>query len=360
MILNANIPLNTAHPTRRLTWRVGVFLGILLLGICIGWSTAKRLFVGITVPRFATDSGIAIRLTPENTLWIATHTQNLMLSEECPLNLATLITKKQPTWLVITDKSGEMHISLIGKNGREANNVNAAFSCETTQEQQKNAFFPLTLPTVWAWAHEATFPVALQENGLSITFPKDLTPAEQIPWPQKEGISALPITPQETPLPFSAQWQGAHDLLSRQKGVAFFSWQENGESAFATVIEGETTDEFITALLYDIGNVPLGEEKKMREDDISYTAQTHAVISLTPPEEERTAHINKGEEVGYIKTEQGYTLISTAPTEWASMTPYWSAELQRVPAEKKHAPKTLAHFGKKIFAKENTLTIFNK
>lgn len=373
MILNANIPLNTNQPTRQHPWRVGLFLGLVSVGLLLGWIVTKRLFVGIKTPRPETLSGISIRITPENARWLSLHTGGLSINSSCPIDLPTLISQAHISWILVGDTGEKEQVSFKGKLPENLKNYGVAFGCHITSNKKtfslqektgeeviiKNTV-RFTTPDGWAWKGEAGTPITLVNQGLSIHF-QGLASKIPTPWPVQELITALPLT-QGVFDALPRTWQGLHDLSTLYNGVAFFAWQTNEqELAFAYTIDENIPDDVIIALFYDIGNIPQKTERQFREDTISYTVTQKEKITLIWMTE--TQGEIRGENktpIGYITKQDTFTHISTAPTTWTTSIPHWQAPLNKKEENIAHTPHTLANFGTNVFITNNKLTIINK
>lgn len=368
-MLNANIPLNTTSPTRRYPWRVGVFLGIFLLSFGVGWTTTKHLFTGIRVPQLTTPSGLALRITPEHALWLNKHTAGLTLNASCPLDLPTLISLKKPSWIVLGDTGTNEEIFFTGKLPEKLKNYEIAFSCSITQTEQGfflgNAtspvsfFLPLTTPDGWIWMNNKKSPLTLSNHGinLSITVPQNKT---KIPFPQENLTNAL-LIPEYSSNILSKQWEGISNLFKTGGGTAFFSWTVEEQTAFGLIINKELSDEEAIALTYDLANIPTTSQKILRKDDVSYSTTTRDELSLISlSETQKEIRLPNGIPVAFITIQEKFSLFSTAQTAWKLEMPHWKAELSSKKGSEKHAPHTLASFGKKIFTTKNTVNILDK
>lgn len=368
MILNANIPLNTTSPARQYSWRVGVFLGIFLLSFGLSWTITKHLFTGILAPQLTTPSGLTLRITPENALWLNKQTAGLTISDSCPLDLPTLISFKKPSWIVLGDTGAKEEIFFTGKLPEKLKNYKVAFSCPIVQTEQ--GFFlsettsqisftlPLTAPDGWIWVNENQNPLKLNDHGISISMA--ISKNTKIPIPQESLTSALPI-PKISFNIFSRQWEGLNNLFEAKNGVAFFSWAKQEETAFGLVVAGELSDKDIIALAYDLANIPTNSQKTLRKDEVSYNTTTRDELSvITLNNTQKEIQLSNGTSVAFIVLQNGFSLFSTAQTTWESNTHHWKAELFSNKESKQHTSQTLASFGEKIFTTKNTVNILNK
>lgn len=329
----------------------------------------KLIFTGIRTPQLATPSGIALRITPENALWLNKHTAGLTLNTSCPLDLPTLISFKKPSWVVIGDTGTKEEIFFTGKLPEKLKNYEIAFSCSITQNEQ--GFFlgntaspvsfiiPLTAPDGWVWINGKNNPLKLNSYGISLSINTSQNKAK-IPVPKENLMSALPF-PKRSSSILSKQWEGLSNLLDTEKGTALFSWTAQEKIAFGIVITGELSDEEAVALTYDLANVPTHSQKILREDEISYTTATRnklSIISINSMQKE--IQLPDGTPVAFVVLQDGFSLFSTAQTIWELSAPRWEAELSSEEEFEKHTPHTLASFGKKIFTTKKTINILNK
>lgn len=359
MILNANIPLKNQQPTRQRSWRVGLFLGLIALGLFLGWGIAKRMFIGITTPLLETPSGVSMRITPENALWLTKHTGGLALNASCPIDLPKLLSLKRPSWIILGDSGETMHITFEGDLSHVLENYKTSFACDTNP-LQTTTIFPLFTPDAWAWANNATLSVTLSKQGLSIDIP-GISEKESLWIPKQTLSSALPL--QKTDFEnFPRTWQGLNDLFSSEKGIAFFSWtNEKPETAIAITIKGDMDDETMRSLFYDIANIPTEIQKQLRKDEVSYiTTSKEEIFVKWENEYQAVIHLKNETIIGYVTKQEDATLLSTSQTEWINGKIHWEAPLQNQQNAITHHARTLAHFGTKIFATNKKLTITNE
>lgn len=381
-MLNANIPLNNTSPARQYPWRVGVFLGIFLLSFFFGWTVAEHTFTGIRIPQLTTPSGISLRITPENALWLNKHTAGLSINTSCPLDLPTLISFKRAPWILLGDTGTEQRTFFTGNVPPKLTNYEIAFSCEivTTEkgfflgdEAPLSFSIPFTTPSGWLWINNTNYPVKLIDHGITLNI-QTAQNNGPLPIPQENLTSALPIIPIHPPNPsvptrnsltpfnpFSQQWQGLSDLFTTNKGIALFSWEKENNLAFGLLLNDELSDEEIIALTYDLGNIPINEQKNQRKDEVSYTIETRDQLHLVSIDSiQKEVRLPDETPVGFIQQQDGYTLFSTAATTWELNSPQWKAVLSSKRGAIKHTPQTLASFGKKIFTTKRNINILDE
>lgn len=357
MIQNANIPLSTQQPTRQKFWRVGLFLTLTITGVLIGWTLTKRINSGVTVPQLETPSGMSIRLTSENALWLTMHTQGLALSASCPIDIPTLLAHQYPSWLLLGDTGKEIRIAMKGNVPETLKNYQKAFACDiVTFADKKTLHF--TNPDAWIWKGTTNTGVSLSPQGVQIRLATKGNAKEKIWIPKQILTQALPLQNTNTgDLPHI--WQGLHDIFLTETEGFFFSWNAKGnEDAFALLIKEDLTDEEMHALFYDLANIPTEIQKIFREDGISYLAtKQEDIVVKWKNEREGEVQRKDGTAVGYIRKEAYTILLSTAFTEWEEANPYWKITEQQTEKSPTHRAKTLANFGEELFATPKKLTI---
>lgn len=360
MILNANIPLNTTSSTRWLPWRVGIFLGIFFIGTCVGWGVTKQLSRGITIPIKETPSGIAIRLTPENILWLSKHTNSLILTENCPVDLPTLIYKTNPSWILLGDTGSALQVTVIGKTANTMQAFITTQGCDISFQQKKNKKIALSPSNTWAWTTKNIHPLTLQKNSITWKTSPTQIPKEKLPWPQENIISALPLSTQPN-IPFSLQLQGISDLFIEEKEGASFTWEQGGDMQYAFAIKGDISDELFLNLIYDLNGGTKKETRALREDDISYTTTKNPSLTIIEKGEGKKEIAQEDGVVrGYQEKHEQYTLISTKRVTWKEENPHWQADLGKKQKTFKHEKQTLAQFGKRIFITKKIFTLLGR
>lgn len=365
VILNANIPLRAPSPTRQLFWRVGVFLGIFLLGFAGGFFIMKKLFIGIRTPYLATSSGISLRITPENELWLATHASGYALSTTCPIDLPLLLSWSSPSAVLIGD-SGQEEIVIVGNVPKELTNIEIAFSCAITVQKKGYSldnsahdvqFAPLfSLTSGQAWREHDFFSFILNTWGISIAIPTAL-PQINILWPNENLTQALPFTQEKTEI-LPHQFQGIDTLLSTHKGLAMFAWEKEGDNAFGIVVTEDLNDEELRSIVYDIADIPKVSQRMTREDGTSYTAYTSQTITLSEMHNGiREAQLADTTPVAFLSYQNQKIGISTVPTTWTFRAPRWSVRRPLKNSAIHHASRTLTNIGSEFFFSEKNIHI---
>lgn len=371
-MLNANIPLNTKTPIRQQRWRIGLFLTLTGIGILFGWFGVKRAFTGILTPTLQTPSGITIRTTPEHTLWFATHAQGLALNTSCPIDIPTLLSYKKTSWLLLGDSKQEPFVTFLGKMPPFIKNFTNTFGCNikplkngftlqnensTAQNPELNRLLPWQTPDGWAWNENQTTTIDLYEHGLNIHLTQNVENKETA-WPEQTLAVALPIK-KTTLVSLPQTWQGLTILLEKGQGIAYFSWETPEGLTNAFSLKNDVNDNEILSLFYVIGNLSTATQKNFREDNTAYTSTTKESITLTWINDAH-AEIQRenGSPVGFVTKQNGFTLVSTAPTTWTFVPPHWKAPLQKNSSQNVYSTNTIANFGKEIFITKKMFSIF--
>lgn len=335
----------------------------------MGWQGTERIFTGITTPTLDTVSGVTLRTTPEHTLWLATHTSGLTINTACPIDIPSLMTSHTISWVLLGDTGSQMHIVFKGEIPEKLKNFSSAFGCTITEEKgwfslQENTtaiparspLFTLTTPGGWAWKENDHVPMTLAKNGINIALPQ--AQQEKMPWPEQHLTIALPVA-QISYDALPETWQGLTEILKQGQGTAYFVWDAEKETESALSFAKDLTDDEITRLLYVVGNIPTTQEIAFREDSAKYFTTTKQAIELNwKSDNEATVQTADKSIIAYIIKKDGYTLVSTGPTEWTTITPHWQAPLNQTGYTHQHTNQTLADFGEKIFTTKNTLTVF--
>jgi hypothetical protein len=373
-MLNANIPLNTKTPIRQQRWRIGLFLGLAGIGLFFGWIGIKRIFTGVLTPTLQTPSGITIRTTPEHTLWLATHTQGFTINTSCPIDIPTLVSHKNTSWLLLGNSEQEQSITFLGKIPPYIENFTKAFGCkikpikngfalqdanDTTAKPKLDRFFHWQTPDSWAWNESQTTKIDLYERGINIHFTQSVQNKETA-WPEQTLSAALPIEKLVlTSLPQT--WQGLTNLLEKGRGIAYFSWETSEGLANAFSLQSDINDNEIISLFYVIGDLSTTTQKNFRKDGTTYTGTAKEPITLTWINDVH-AEIQKenGSLVGFVTKQNSYTLVSTAPTTWTFIMPHWKAPLRENSSKNIYTANTIANFGEEIFVTKKMLSIFQR
>lgn len=367
MLLNANIPLSPTMPTRQSSWRVGVFFGIFCAGLLLGEMVTEKLYVGLRLPTLDAPSGIALRLTPTNKLWIAKHANGLAIHENCPVDLPSLIFNEKLSWIVLGDTGKDIVISTQGREVSEKDaNIALAFGCAlpsqtqnfsftATEKEQVSRHFSFFASDVYAWQNTTTISTKLTAHGISfVVHEKDKE--NPIPWPSKTNITALPISPL-TAIPLSAATQKTIDILARGAQGAFFSWETNDKQQFALTFSGTLSDEEFLSLAYDFGDLPLLVQKSSRDDSSSYLVTKNPLLVIASEGEVRRAEDEHGTVFAYTKQQGDYTVFSTEDVLWTTSAPHWQSFLHQKNNPISYTPRTLTSFGDALFISSGTISI---
>jgi hypothetical protein len=365
VILNANIPLRAPSPTRQLSWRVGVFLGIFLLGFAGGFFIMKKLFIGIRTPYLATSSGISLRITPENELWLATHASGYTLSETCPIDLPLLLSWSSPSAILLGD-SGQEELVITGNAPKELTNLGVVFSCTITPQKkgyslgnpaQDLQFIPLfSLASGHAWREHDFFSFILHPWGMSLAIPT-ASPQTSVLWPKETLTQALPFAQERFEIR-SHQFQGIDTLLSTHKGLAMFSWEKEGDNAFGIVVTEDLNDDELLSIVYDLADIPQVSQRMTREDGTSYTTYASQNVTLSEIHDGiREAQLADTTPVGFLSYQNHVIGISTAPTTWTFRAPRWSIRRLAKNSAIQHASRTLTSIGSEFFFSEKNINI---